>query len=240
MIKYVIFKDKQEEQKQTTDVVYRLNCVENKMEELFEVTGFEESDETCKAIFEEIRDNYDFYANEIYPVIRFEDDTEFVGVIGILVPIVVNGKVYGMNMDCEPETLEIAGTICKELYDVDENDDDYDAKWEMLKDAIQQYHLFDEVCEFVADKIIEMNEPKNCYYWYHHGAMSEEELKNIGEIIRNHDYEEFVKVYTKWNNNDEGLIYFPLHFHNDDFTKEYCVLNKKDFELITYNEYECG
>lgn len=161
MIKYVIFKDKQEEQKQTTDVVYRLNCVENKMEELFEVTGFEESDETCKAIFEEIRDNYDFHANEIYPVIRFEDDTEFVGVIGILVPIVANGKVYGMNMDCEPETLEIAGTICKELYDVDENDDDYDAKWEMLKDAIQQYHLFDEVCEFVADKIIERSSLDN-------------------------------------------------------------------------------
>ena len=139
-------------QNDISDVVYRLDCSNSTMEELFQVEGYTASDAACKAIYEEIRDNYDFHEDELYPVIRFHNVTEYVGVMGVVAPIGIEGKVYGITLDCEPDTLKEANVVCKALY---ECDGDFDARWEQLKEAIQEYHLFNDVCGFVADKILE-------------------------------------------------------------------------------------
>jgi len=96
------------------------------------------------------------------------------------------------------------------------------------------------------------------YYWYHH-MMPNKETEKISKSIKEHDFNKFIEFYKKWNSygiangkiiNIDGdilfcpIIYLPSEasFLNETTNKiEYIdILNKDNFNKITYEECECG
>ena len=94
------------------------------------------------------------------------------------------------------------------------------------------------------------------YYWYHH--MMDDKRKNyIQTIINNHNYEAFIKEYKRLSIegiklgkfDEEFNSWFPIIFLPDTISVydkntneiEYIsVLDKDNFNKITYSECECG
>lgn len=96
------------------------------------------------------------------------------------------------------------------------------------------------------------------YYWYYH-MMPDDERNKISKSIKEHDFNKFIEFYRKWNSygiikgkiiNMDGDIFFcPLvylpdqaSFLNEETDKiEYInILDKNNFDKITYEECECG
>lgn len=101
------------------------------------------------------------------------------------------------------------------------------------------------------------------YYWYHHMAMSGEEMKEINKVIEEHNFEEFLKYYKKYNSLGlkDGFIddthefskkrvFCPIIFFPDyafmyredeeDSDVEIDILDEENFYKITHSECECG
>lgn len=97
------------------------------------------------------------------------------------------------------------------------------------------------------------------YYWYHH-MMLEANRNIIQTVINNHDFEHFIELFQYWNaaglkkgvlcqdiyNNDLEfipMIYLPATVTYEDKNgeiQEIYILQKSNFEKITYSESECG
>ena len=94
------------------------------------------------------------------------------------------------------------------------------------------------------------------YFWCHH-MMPEKERKEISEIIRNKDYERFVKLYQKYtisailegSFNEEFQTWYPMIYlpeeitvfnEKDEIVDTLNILCKDNFMKITYEECECG
>ena len=91
------------------------------------------------------------------------------------------------------------------------------------------------------------------YYWYHHG-IPYEEVEKIQECIDNHDFNTFIKFYKKYSikaiecgkfNEWIPMIFLPndiavFNKNNDEIIEYIDVLNKDNFNKITYSEYENG
>lgn len=100
------------------------------------------------------------------------------------------------------------------------------------------------------------------YYWYHHMAMSGEEMNEINKAIEEHNFEEFLKYYKKYNglglkdgNIDDThefsnmrifcpIVYFPdyAYIYEDEYDDgtEIFILDEEEFNKITHSECECG
>ena len=95
------------------------------------------------------------------------------------------------------------------------------------------------------------------YYWYHH-MMPSEERKRINQTIQNKDYFNFIELYKYYSIKaiQEGsyleefqtwipMTYLPSTisvFDSEDknFYDSVLILDKDNFEKITYSECECG
>ena len=94
------------------------------------------------------------------------------------------------------------------------------------------------------------------YYWYHH-MMPEKERKEIQTTLDNKDYFGFIELYKEYSIKaiqygkyyEEFSTWCPMIFLPDTIsvydsnteTFEYIsVLEKENFEKITYSECECG
>ena len=94
------------------------------------------------------------------------------------------------------------------------------------------------------------------YYWYHH-MMSEEERNKITKTITNKDYFTFIELYKEYSIKaieygeyyEEFSAWCPMTFLPDTIsvydsqTDTYdfvSVLDKENFEKISYSECECG
>lgn len=94
------------------------------------------------------------------------------------------------------------------------------------------------------------------YYWYHH-MIPVEEQNRISSIIQNKDYFKFIELYKEYSIKaiqqgkyyEEFRTWLPMIFlpdiitvyDSDKETFEYVsVLEKENFEKITYSECECG
>ena len=94
------------------------------------------------------------------------------------------------------------------------------------------------------------------YYWYHH-MMPEKERKEIQTTLDNKDYFRFIELYKEYSIKaiqygkyyEEFSTWCPMIFLPDTIsvydsnteTFEYIsVLEKENFEKITYSECECG
>ena len=78
------------------------------------------------------------------------------------------------------------------------------------------------------------------YFWYDHFD-PRINRKFLQYVIERHDYETFREWYDRFV--DEPLTYFPSTasiFINDDLVGEVVILSKGTFDLITFNEAECG
>lgn len=137
-----------------TYVIYRLNAAEMKMEELFEIEGFRRDEYACKVIADEINDNYGFNENEIYPIIRFQNDVDYCGVVAVIAPYYDYDEnvFYGAEMSWKDSLIYDVDDICRKIY---ENEEDKKDNIEKLISVISELGIFDEVCDFVADKILE-------------------------------------------------------------------------------------
>ena len=93
------------------------------------------------------------------------------------------------------------------------------------------------------------------YYWYHH-MIPVEEQNRISAIIQNKDYFKFIELYKLYTLkaiqygkfNEEFNSWIPMIFlpdtisvwDGDNFIEYLNILNKDNFEKITFNECECG
>ncbi len=94
------------------------------------------------------------------------------------------------------------------------------------------------------------------YYWYHHMIPIEEQNK-ISQVIQNKDYFGFIELYREYSIKaiqygkyyEEFSTWCPMIFLPDTIsvydsntgTFEYIsILEKENFEKITYSECECG
>lgn len=93
------------------------------------------------------------------------------------------------------------------------------------------------------------------YYWYHH-MMPVEERERIEKILQEKDYFAFIDVYKEYSikaieygQYDEELhtwipvIFLPeniIVWDNEEIVDSLNVLDKENFEKITYAECECG
>lgn len=93
------------------------------------------------------------------------------------------------------------------------------------------------------------------YNWYHH-MMPIEEQKEIEKSIKNKDFETFINFYKKYNS--RGLlngkiweefdsfcpvIYLPdtaYVYENGKVKEEIDILERGNFNKITFSENECG
>ena len=97
---------------------------------------------------------------------------------------------------------------------------------------------------------------KYVYYWYHH-MIDSEEREEIQKTLNNKDFNAFIKCYKKYNSRGlfEGKFYeefnsfIPLIYLPDTITvfddKDkildcISILDKSNFEKITFSECECG
>lgn len=69
------------------------------------------------------------------------------------------------------------------------------------------------------------------YYFYWH-LNDKFPANKVIDAIKNHDYGTFYKLQQQW-----GEFYMPNHYFNGDDIVE---INKDNFNLIDYSEYECG
>ena len=93
------------------------------------------------------------------------------------------------------------------------------------------------------------------YYWYHH-MMPSEERKEIEKVLNEKDYFKFVDIYKKYSiesiNNgfydEEFCCWSPMIFlptqisvwDGDEHEGYVSILEKENFEKITFYECECG
>ena len=94
------------------------------------------------------------------------------------------------------------------------------------------------------------------YYWYHHMAMTPNDIKEVKESIENKNYFKFIELYKLYTLkaiqygkfNEEFNSWIPMIFlpdtisvwDGDNFIEYLNILNKDNFEKITFNECECG
>lgn len=84
------------------------------------------------------------------------------------------------------------------------------------------------------------------YFFYHHMDMPTEDQYQVEEAVENHDFKSFMEMYKKWQKGrKDGFCYLPDKVmvsygdkENDYF--EMSILNKENFERLTYAECECG
>lgn len=93
------------------------------------------------------------------------------------------------------------------------------------------------------------------YNWYHHGMIKEDRNK-IEKAIKDKDFETFIHFYKIYNSfgiqhgqiNKKfdafcPTIYLPdtaIVYEGDQIIEEICILDKNNFNKITFSEYECG
>ena len=94
------------------------------------------------------------------------------------------------------------------------------------------------------------------YYWYHH-MMPDEQRKEIHETIENKNYFKFIDLYKKYaiesikygRYYEEFQAWCPMTYlpnyitvfdEQGEIIDELCILDKENFEKITYDECECG
>ena len=94
------------------------------------------------------------------------------------------------------------------------------------------------------------------YYWYHH-MMPIEEQNKISAVIQNKNFFEFINLYKEYLikavqngkyykefNSWIPMIYLPdtisVYDSETEIIEYIFILDKENFEKITYSECECG
>lgn len=93
------------------------------------------------------------------------------------------------------------------------------------------------------------------YYWYHH-MMPSKERKVIQKALDEKDYFGFIDLYKKYTIQaieygtyyDEFKCWIPMTFlpnhivvwENDEIIEKISILDKENFDKITFSECECG
>lgn len=93
------------------------------------------------------------------------------------------------------------------------------------------------------------------YYWNHHMIPEKERFK-IKEAVDKKDYFSFINLYKKYSIKaielgqyyEEFQSWIPMTFlpdkisvyDNDNFVEFLSILDKENFEKITFQECECG
>ena len=83
------------------------------------------------------------------------------------------------------------------------------------------------------------------YYWYHHMAIDYKMMDKINKAIMNHDWEAFKDYKKKYGRRClfPNMIYPCVEMEDEEVENIYpdvLPLNKKNFNLITHSECECG
>lgn len=83
------------------------------------------------------------------------------------------------------------------------------------------------------------------YYWYDHLILRfNGDAEKVGAAIDNKDFDTFMAFKEKYNNREEGWIYFPdkicVFDDSGEIVGELDVNIRENFNKITYHEYECG
>ena len=93
------------------------------------------------------------------------------------------------------------------------------------------------------------------YYWYHH-MMSDTERQNIEKVLKDKDYFAFIELYKKYSIEaiqyghyyEEFQSWCPMTFlpnqisvwDGEHFIEHLSILDKENFDKITFSECECG
>ena len=93
------------------------------------------------------------------------------------------------------------------------------------------------------------------YYWYHH-MMPKKEREKIESALFNKDYFSFIELYKKYsiqaikygNYIEELEVWCPMVYlpdgisvwDDDTYIETISILDKNNFEKITFSECECG
>jgi len=126
-----------------------------------------------------------------------------------------------------------------------------------LADFYSENYFYDNLEQFmeIAEEQIEEKPIEINYYWYHHGMPSIDKEK-IQKAIDEKDFDTFINFYKKYNS--EGIkkgifikdlnsfcpiVYLPdtaTWVAKDNVVHWLDILNKDNFNRITFSENECG